>query len=321
MVTAMLLAVIGFAMSSGSANATDEEQLLVVPPCTQSNGTVVVTDNDLQGFDFSETRATGHYEFTADGLHIYTEGAASTDKVAAYKAVNFSIANAGADSSFDYTSMIGPTPGLQLQVDTDSTVAGIQFTTLVGESVYGNHWWSTKPLSGPHVQSPGGDGSAYAGTLSDFYTDYPNMVVFAVGFSLGSGVHGDGVLHSMTIGCTTYQFKAYVTPPETTTTEAPTTTTTVPEATTTVVVAEPIVTTTTVAQTTTTTTQPAPVVIINNPPVPMVSETSTTQFVVLANTPLPATGTNAGWIAAIAGILLIVGMTLNMSVKRKHSNS
>lgn len=62
--------------------------------------TVSVTPSNLQGFDFAETRATGHYEFTADGLHIRTEGNTSTDKVAAYKPVSATLASVAA----------GPTP-------------------------------------------------------------------------------------------------------------------------------------------------------------------------------------------------------------------
>jgi hypothetical protein len=36
---------------------------------------------------YSDTRPTGHYDFLREGIHVYTEGALSTDKVAEYFAL------------------------------------------------------------------------------------------------------------------------------------------------------------------------------------------------------------------------------------------
>jgi hypothetical protein len=43
----------------------------------------------------SETRATGHNVFVADGVRVYTAGNTSTDKAAGYFAVSQLLASAG----------------------------------------------------------------------------------------------------------------------------------------------------------------------------------------------------------------------------------
>ena len=124
--------------------AIDNSELHVyVPPtvsaCT-TTGNVVTTN--LSNWNLSETRATGHNQLLADGLHVWTEGTTSTDKAAGYYAVDFPLADTGNQTiaqSIEYDASFGITPGLQLVVDFDhdGTPDGI----LVGESVYGNDWW------------------------------------------------------------------------------------------------------------------------------------------------------------------------------------
>ena len=50
------------------------------------------------------------------------------------------------------------------------------------------------------------DGYAHSGTLGAWKAAYPNAVLVAGGFSMGSGVIGDGVLRAVTFGDTTYEF-------------------------------------------------------------------------------------------------------------------
>jgi hypothetical protein len=176
---------------------------------------VTVTDANLHGFSFTETRATGHYEFKTGGLHIWTEGATSTDKVAAYMPVDTPLADVAArsfDPSLKFVakdSSLPAVPGYQLQV---KRADGKTFI-LVGEPVYGANWWaascSTFCANLGVVASTGG-GSAYSTTLENWVTADPATQVVGIGFSMGSGVHGDGVLKSMEFNGTTFRFAAAV---------------------------------------------------------------------------------------------------------------
>ena len=164
--------------------------------------------------DFSETRATGHYEVEASGtgLHIWTEGATSTDKVAGYVATNVPLAGIG-EPSLEYTATLGIAPGYQLVVDFDGN--GTPDGILVGEpTFYGANWWLTNSAAAfvkadaPHTG--GGNGSDWFGTLDEWRASFPGAVVKAFGFSLGSGVHGDGVLEAINFNGTHYTFAATV---------------------------------------------------------------------------------------------------------------
>jgi hypothetical protein len=160
----------------------------------------------------SDTRATGHYDVQGTGLHVSTEGSTSTDKVAEYVDTNTPLSGIG-EPSLDYTSIVGIAPGSQLVVDfdNDGTPDGI----LVGEpGFYGNDWWASngsaqfvKDRAPSHT---GGFGSGNHGTLDQWRAAFPDATVRAFGFSLGSGVHGDGVLNAITFDNTRYTFAADV---------------------------------------------------------------------------------------------------------------
>lgn len=179
-----------------------------IPDCPAITGQVVVTPSNLQGFDFSQTRATGHYEFLENGLRIWTEGATSTDKVAGYKSVSVPLVDVGDPSlSFDNTSG-GGIPGSQLVIDFDAN--GTPDGILVGEDVYMGDWWLTNSsaqfVKDGAPNTGGGSGSEWYGTLDEWLASYPDAVVKAFGFSLGSGVKGDGIITKITFNCTEYVF-------------------------------------------------------------------------------------------------------------------
>jgi len=176
-------------------------------------GTVTVDTTDMSSWDMSNSRATGHYAIVANGLHIWTEGATSTDKVAGYHAASYPLSDLSGQTiagSLDYQASAGGAPGLQVKVDLDNN--GSFDGTLVGESVYGNNWWladstdTTIQSEAPHIG--GGNGSPWYGTLSEWSSAFPSAHVQAIGFSLGSGVFGDGVIKRMTFGDTNYTFTA-----------------------------------------------------------------------------------------------------------------
>lgn len=172
----------------------------VVLPCVASTGSEMVT-MDSQFADYQDTRSKGHYEFTDQGLRIYTDDSSSQAKVAWYNDVtDYSLALVGSPS-IDYTSTVGIKAGMQIVLDKDGD--GDSDGILVGEpDAYGSNWWSNADFGV-------GSGSGYTsyGTLTDYLVANPVANVMAVGFSLGSGVLADGVLKSLTFGCYTWTFK------------------------------------------------------------------------------------------------------------------
>lgn len=170
--------------------------------------------------DTSETRALGHNDFLEDGLHVWTEDASSLSKAAGYLAQVESLSSlaAAGEPTLDWTPDPGLTaiPGKQVVVDFDDADGpdGI----LVGEPVYGDNWWLSNSAEtfvktgAPH--EGGGYGSAWYGTLAEWSDAFPSAQVAAVGYSMGSGVHGGGVISSMTYGDTTYEFALGVGPCE-----------------------------------------------------------------------------------------------------------
>ena len=180
-------------------------------PAQAAAGTILVPDDFNPAL--SDTRATGHYEVQGTGLHIWTEGNTGTDKVAEYVDTATPLAGIG-EPSLNYTTNSGTVPpGYQLVVDFDGngSVDGI----LVGEpTYYGNDWWasngSAQFVKDGAPSHTGGFGSANHGTLGQWRTAFPDAVVKAFGFSLGSGVFGDGVINSIEFNGTTYTFAAPV---------------------------------------------------------------------------------------------------------------
>ncbi|WP_204912267.1 DUF11 domain-containing protein [Microlunatus spumicola] len=163
----------------------------------------------------SDTRATGHYEVVGSGLHIYTQGATSTDKVAEYVAAGVPLAGVD-EPSLDYANSGGGVPGFQLVMDWDGN--GSADGILVGETLYGNDWWasdkSAQFVKDGAPSHDAGSGSPNHGTLNGWRTSFPQAQVQAFGFSLGSGVKGDGVLNAITFNGDRYTFSA--TAPDTT---------------------------------------------------------------------------------------------------------
>lgn len=157
----------------------------------------------------SDTRATGSYAVAGTGLRFRTTGTTSTDKVAEYVATDTPLADVG-EPTLDYTdSTGGGVPGFQLVVDFDGN--GSADGILVGEpGVYGNHRWLNRTApdfvkAGAPVTG-GGSGSSWHGTLDQWRTAFPAAEVDAFGFSLGSGIKGDGVLDAITFAGTRYTF-------------------------------------------------------------------------------------------------------------------
>ena len=163
------------------------------------------TDLNHKGWDFSQTRATGHVEFVNGGLRTWTEGATSTDKVAGYIAASFPLRDIGEGFGLDAESNGSGTvpPSLQIVLSTGQIL-------VYEPGYYGvGNVWSNQSVPGLSA----GMGYTSFGSINDILAAAPDAQVGYIGFSLGSGVKGDWIIRKITVGCTTYTFDK-VTEPE-----------------------------------------------------------------------------------------------------------
>ena len=194
---------LGLSVFLAAPAAQAEETGTTPAPATD---TIAVPDDFVPVL--SGTGDTGHFEVVDGGLHIWTEGTTGTDKVAEYVATTTPLAGVR-EPVLDYEATEGGAPGFQLVVDFAGD--GTAFGTLVGEpTAYGDDWWltngSASTVKDDAPSHTGGSGSENHGTLTDWRTAFPDAVVKAFGFSLGSGVYGDGVLHAIDFAGTHYTF-------------------------------------------------------------------------------------------------------------------
>jgi hypothetical protein len=170
-----------------------------------------VFTTDMSTWNRTDTRSAGHDQIVANGLHIWTDDNSSNAKVAGYYTTNFPLSGLGDQTiaeSIDYQATLGTAPGLQLVTDFDNN--GTPDGILVGEAVYGNNWWlnngAAQFAKDNAPNTGGGNGSNWFGTPDEWLSSFPDAKVMAIGYSLGSGVHGDGIIKSITLGCSHYTF-------------------------------------------------------------------------------------------------------------------
>ncbi len=201
-----------FSRAAGALAVATVMTVATASSATAASATVYVPDDFIPAL--SDTRDYGHYALQGTGLHVWTDNpmsSSSQNKVAEYWA-----APGGAiptSAAMSYTPNSGTAPGMQIVFDVDNiTGNGNDYNILVGESVYGANWWLTSGSSAdakaadPSGPNNTGNGSQWFGTLAEWEAAFPSENVLAYGFSLGSGVLGDGVINAMTYGDTTYTF-------------------------------------------------------------------------------------------------------------------
>jgi hypothetical protein len=176
-------------------------------PAAAAAATISVPNDFVPGL--SDTRSAGHYEVVNSALHIYTDNVidTTTQKVAEYVAASVPLASVG-EPSLEYSGVFGIDPGFQLVVDFDGN--GTHDGILVGETAYGNDWWASNG-SAPFVKDGApvvgsGSGSLWHGTLAEWRANFPNAIVTAFGFSLGSGAYADGTLNALQFNGDRYTF-------------------------------------------------------------------------------------------------------------------
>ena len=175
--------------------------LPTVAQCSAPVAPVKITDLASMGF---ETRAQGSQALVKDGIAIKTVAGAgdlSLAKSAGYVPVNVPLEQAGTPA-LGYTVTSGAAAGLNLSTYVD----GAWFGNLVYEPLF-DKYWSSKAVAGlPAGPNPGYQKSY--GTLNDYLGAWGTgrAVIKAVGYSLGSGAVGEGVVTSLTVGCQIFTF-------------------------------------------------------------------------------------------------------------------
>ncbi|MEO6114839.1 MAG: hypothetical protein ABIP33_00480 [Pseudolysinimonas sp.] len=173
--------------------------------CTTVTAGPLSTNLDNAGWSFGESKSGGHHDYVPSGLHISTDGSGSNDKSAGYRATDFPLGQVGIPS-LGYANTSGESaPGLQLTV----YVNGAFFGNLVNEPLFPK-WWSSHPVTG----LPAGPNPSYQlsyGSIDDYLFAWAqqgvtDVQVKAIGYSLGSGAKGDGIVTSVTAGCVSYAF-------------------------------------------------------------------------------------------------------------------
>lgn len=195
-----------------------------------ASANAVAGDHTIRQSDFvsgySDTRSSGQYGFGPNGLVIETKDSTSNAKVAEYFARDGRIPSSG---SYQWDGSANQ-PGDQIVFDVDGITgnsstgqtANNDYNVLVGEQVYSQNqpgqaltdWWytggSTKAVTHGITcpDTSGGSGSDCHGTLKQWQDAVPDSNVTVAGFSLGSGVQGEGVLKSLSFGGDNYTFAA-----------------------------------------------------------------------------------------------------------------
>lgn len=297
---------------TGNVEMNGECRVPVAPPTIQQCTTFGSTEfTSLEGWDLSKTRATGHNELVDGGLHVWTEGAISTDKAAGYYPASFALKDVGAGFGVTATGTGTAQPSLQLLTDLNNDGAPEGY--LVAEPVYGTDtlWLSSNHTGADLSAAPttvNGGGTGKGGTANAWLTAFPDAQVMGIGYSLGSGVLGDWTITAITAGCHVYTFDLPEPTPTQTTTTPPATETTPPVTNTT----PPVTQTTppaTVTTPPTTDTPSAPVVAPTTSPTTPVTASRTPQ--------LPRTGSDLALFGSFAGLLLLIGSGLVL-VARKN---
>ena len=209
--------------------STDPKGECYVPPtpkvCVAFEDGPTATNLNEAGWNHTDTRATGAYEYVDGGIRLHTTDtdnpASSQNKVTLYRPVSPTPLSQFGEPSVEFAvGGSGVKPGMNVGVDVngDGTWDGY----LVGEPwSYGEHnWWVNKP----GFNLPAGMGYASFGSWSDFVAANPQAMVVSVGLSLGSGVLGDWTVTSFTVDCTVYTFDNEVVPPPVAEFTAPTVT-------------------------------------------------------------------------------------------------
>ncbi|MBA4248224.1 MAG: hypothetical protein C0444_08025 [Microbacterium sp.] len=193
----------------------------VMETCVPTTGTTV-TNVEPGSWTFTETRTQGTNQFIDGGLRVTTfddgDGPGSPDqrKAAGYTPIDIALSEVGIAAIDIAPGYTGVRPSLQLGFDADGN--GTRDAYLVGEPwAYGGGDWSMT-VDGDWADAkfwvtgatsfgvPAGGGYPSLGTLEEYLLANPEARITNYGYSLGSGVVGNAVIRSITVGCVTTPF-------------------------------------------------------------------------------------------------------------------
>ena len=172
--------------------------------------------------DLSETRAKGHNVFREiGGVRVTTDPSDCNDlnpavaptaptRPPATSRHRWPLNAAGEPSHGLHVHYSGAKPSVQLvtDFDNDGTADGI----LVGETVYGQRLAGSPDSAAAFVKDrrPAARWRLRlrptTAPLPEWRAAFPNAKILHVGWSLGSGAVGDGVINAITVGLTKYTF-------------------------------------------------------------------------------------------------------------------
>lgn len=194
----------------------------VIEACVPTDGDPV-TNLDLAGWTFTDTRSQGTNEFVEGGLRVETfddeDGPGSPDqrKAAGYHPIDIALSEVGTPALEIAPGFTGARPSLQLGFDADGN--GTRDAYLVGEPwAYGGGDWSST-VNGDWADAKywvtgsngfgvtPGAGYPALGTLDEYLLANPEARITNYGYSLGSGVVGSALITSITVGCETFGFQ------------------------------------------------------------------------------------------------------------------
>lgn len=172
--------------------------------CSSTGNGGVSTNVNPNGWTFSETRLAGANTYVTGGLEVETTpsaGGNAQSKAAGYHtASNIPFADIG-NVSMDYTYVSGVRPSMQIGFDKDGNGTWDGYLVYEPDSYGIGQWWSSKDFG-----VGAGGGYASMGTLDEYLQANPDATAVNFGYSLGSGVLGKSVIHSITFGCAIYTF-------------------------------------------------------------------------------------------------------------------
>jgi hypothetical protein len=200
-------------ISSGVVAGIATAALVTLAPAAHATAgqTVMIRPGGFDTNGLSDTRSAGHVEFLKEGLHVWTDDTSSEAKASEY--IDVPVQGIPSTAALTWWGTDAQ-PGSQIvfDADGDASTTGDAYNVLVGEPAYGGDFWytgGTTRATAHGVTCPetsGGSGSDCHGTLAEWQQALPNAEVYAVGFSLGAGIKGDGVIHDLQVGDTDYQF-------------------------------------------------------------------------------------------------------------------
>jgi hypothetical protein len=204
---------IGYSGGSGSVGAGVVTSLtigcdtFVFEAATNQACTVFtpVAVDSLSDLDLSSTRSDGNNLIVDGALRVWTgtaTGSPDPRKAAGYLDVpDFPLTQTGT-VALGWTGT-SPAPGGQMVVDLDGN--GSADGILVFEpAFYGQNLWLASIAPGfatTGAPAVGGGGGSINGTIDQYLAVWPDAKGLAIGYSLGSGVTGDGMLTLIQAGC------------------------------------------------------------------------------------------------------------------------